>query len=107
MQKNFSDKSEIFKQILIYEDLRSSPRINRVPIDIENSLIGRNMSTLIETIIGVQTLQPYSDVSLRVIMKMADCLMHRHFVKYYMIDEEKDTLDELLKFQEKIYKKKK
>ena len=56
MQKYFAGKSQIFKEILINEDLNSSSRIGKVPIDIENSMIGRDMSTLIETIIGVETL---------------------------------------------------
>lgn len=74
MKKYLKNKHNIFKQILMNEDLKSSARINSIAIDIENTLIGNDMSCLINTIKGVQSIHPYSDVSVRVLMKMADVL---------------------------------
>ena len=48
-------------------------------------MLGRDINTMIETISGNDTIQPYSDVSLRVLMRMADILMFRHEYKFYDI----------------------
>jgi len=56
------------------------------------------MNCLIETISGVESIQPYCDVSLRVIMRMADVLMYRHECKVYEISESDDVVEELMKF---------
>lgn len=53
-----------------------------MPADLETSYIGQEISTLLDTISGVDSLQPYTDVSLRMLMSMADLLMgfyHCHF----------------------------
>lgn len=71
-------KSQIFKQILLSEELYSSPRVGRVPIDIESSFIGQDMNCLVDAISGVETIQPYCDTSLRVIIRIADVLMLTH-----------------------------
>jgi len=97
----------MFRQILIHEDLHSSERVKTIPVDIENSWIGREMKCLIDTITGVDTIQPYCDVSLRVIMRMADVLMCRNDYLFYDVDGGGDVTGELMKFQEKVYKKKK
>lgn len=96
-------KDEIFKQILISEELYSSDRVKTIPIDIENSMLGREMNTLISTISGNETVQPYCDVSLRVIMRIADILMFRHEYKYYDIQSGEDIVKELNDYYVKIY----
>ena len=78
MSETLEDNNLIFRTILLYEDLNSSPRIKTCPLDIENSSMGKDIVCLLETVSGVESIQPYSDVSLRVIMRMADCLMFRH-----------------------------
>ena len=53
----------------------SSEQINDLSIDIETTHIGSEINCLIEGLSGLETLQPFSNVSLRVIMRMADVLM--------------------------------
>jgi len=67
-------------QILINEDLYSSKLINKIPIDIENTKISEDVESLIFLLGGNSTssLHPYSDVSVRVIMRIADILMHEN-----------------------------
>lgn len=78
MKDKFSNKSLIFKQILINEENYSSAKVLSTPIDIENSNLGREMSTLVDCIGGSESLSPYCNVSLRVMMRMADVLQFRH-----------------------------
>ena len=80
------------------EELYSSSWVTRIPIDIENTLMGKEMSCLIDCIAGVDTIQPYCDVSFRVINRIADVLMARSFIFENPIDESKDTIDVLMKF---------
>ena len=74
-------KKEIFKSILRNEDLYSLSQVQTIPIDIESTKLGREMSCLVNTLQTKRNspaLEPYSDVSLRVIMRMADLLMYCH-----------------------------
>ena len=50
------NKSDIFRQILISEDIFSSDRVKTIPIDVENSMLGRDINTMIETISGNDTI---------------------------------------------------
>jgi len=50
------NKSEIFRQILISEDIFSSNMVKTIPIDIENSMLGRDINTMMETITGNDTI---------------------------------------------------
>jgi hypothetical protein len=52
MQKYLTNKSDKFKSILYYEDLNSSDTVKSVPIDIENTIIGKDMNCLIDCISG-------------------------------------------------------
>lgn len=56
MQKYLLNKSEKFKSILYYEDLYSSETVKTVPIDIENTIIGKEMNSLIDCISGNNTI---------------------------------------------------
>ena len=64
----------MLKSILIAEDRNSSNFIKQAPIDIENSYIGKDIKDLKDTMIGSPTIQPYCDVGLRVIIRIADIL---------------------------------
>ncbi len=75
MQKHMTLKNKIFKKILISEELYSSQQISELSIDIETTHIGSEINCLIEGLSGLETLNPFSNVSLRVIMRMADVLM--------------------------------
>ena len=88
MKKYLKGKNALFRQILANEDKFSSKMIKRIPIDIETTMFGREMYTLIDCISGVDAVEAYSDVSLRVIMRMADILMYRHSYKMFDIREE-------------------
>lgn len=68
------------------EDVNSSPTIKEVPIDIENTMMGRSIQCLIDCISGNDSIEPYSDVSLRIFMRMADILMFRHTCHYCDIE---------------------
>jgi hypothetical protein len=83
MQRQLRNRKKIFKEILLNEERYSSPRIEKIPIDIENSFIGRDIICLVDTLRGSDTLEAYSDVSLRVLMRMADVLMFRHYCYTY------------------------
>jgi hypothetical protein len=63
---------------LINEDLYSSKLISKIPIDIENTKISEDVESLIYLLSGDSnsSLHPYSDVSVRVIMRIADILMY-------------------------------
>lgn len=74
MKDKFSNKNVIFKQILMNEENYSTAKVLTTPIDIEYSNLGRDMSTLVDCIGGSVSLTPYCNVSLRVIMRMADVL---------------------------------
>lgn len=65
------------------------------------------MHTMIDCISGVETVEPYCDVSLRVIMRMADILMFRHQYKIYNIEDKEEVIEGLMEFQTKNYKKQK
>jgi hypothetical protein len=53
------------------------------------------MTSLIETISGNETIHPYCDVALRVMIRMGDILMYRHRSDFCVI-EEKDPVAEKL-----------
>ena len=59
--------------------------IKEIPIDIENTFIGKEINTLIDCISGIETIIPYSDVSFRILARMADILMCRDALVYYTI----------------------
>jgi hypothetical protein len=109
MKKYLKGKTALFRKILANEDNYSSKLIKRIPIDIETTMFGREMHTLIECISGVEAVEAYCDVSLRVIMRMADILMYRHSYKMFDIREEgaDDVIDGLMDFAETNYTKKK
>ena len=50
MLKYMRQKSAIFKKILISEDMFSSENVCHIPIDIENTYIGRDIPCLMETL---------------------------------------------------------
>ena len=106
MQKYMKDKSDIVKDILISEELYSTWRVTEIPIDIENSMLGREMNTLIPIISGSETVAPYCDVSLRILMRIADILMFSHVYRAYDIVSGDDVVDDLFEFQKSIYKEK-
>lgn len=56
MKKYMLFKNHYFKQILMNEDLYSSSSINEMPVDIENTICGDQMTTLIETISGINSI---------------------------------------------------
>lgn len=97
MKKFLRNKTSIFKKILINEDLYSSPAITNIPIDIENTFIGRDVTCLMETLQGVTTVNPYCDVSLRIIMRIADALQARHHVQFYKIGQAGKNVSEELR----------
>lgn len=55
MKPYFTGKNQIFKECLVHEELFSSDRINKLPIDIENTHIGRDMNCLLQTLIGIDS----------------------------------------------------
>jgi len=61
------------KKSLYYEEqlMKNYP----VPIDIENTYIGRNMEYLFRCMVGNESLEPNSIVSYRIISRIADLLM--------------------------------
>jgi hypothetical protein len=75
MQRHMTLKNKIFKKILMSEETFSSEKISELSIDIETTHIGSEINCLIEGLSGLDTLKPFSNVSLRVIMRMADVLM--------------------------------
>ena len=109
MKKYLKGKNALFRKILTNEDTHSSKLIKRIPIDIETTMFGREMHTLTECISGVDAVEAYSDVSLRVLMRMADILMYRHSYKMFEIREEgsEDVIQGLMDFAETNYTKKK
>jgi hypothetical protein len=107
MYKCLKNRAKIFKQILLNEERFSSSLVQRIPIDIENTLIGRDIGCLRETLDGHDSLTPYNDTSLRVLMRMADVLMYRHHFDYYDVSESSGIQKGLFAKQEKIYTRKK
>lgn len=108
MLKYLKQKNAICKKILINEDLFSSDQVKLIPIDIENTCIGRDINCLMDTISGISLIQPYGDVAVRVLMRMADILQSRHFVDVFHIDQSmQDVTEGLTKFHKEMYKRKK
>ena len=60
------------------------------PVDIENSNLGREMSYLVNCIGDKESLTPYGNVSLRVMMRIADVLQYRHNYKSFEIGWRED-----------------
>ena len=62
------------------------------------------MKCLIDSLSGQDTVHPYCDVSLRILMRMADSLMFRNECKYLRISEkDSNVINDLINFQEKHY----
>ena len=53
------------------------------------------MNTLIECISGIDSIEPYCDASLRIIMRMADVLMYKHECKVLEIQDGMDVVEML------------
>lgn len=54
------------------------------------------MSSLLNCIDGSDSLLPYTDVSLRIIIRMADVLMARHKIKIFEHDMQEDMCSEMI-----------
>ena len=102
-----SGSKGLFKRILINEDEKSSEKVKQVPLDIENSFYGRHMNALLETISGNETIEPYCDVALRVLIRIADILLYRHTCSFVEINPGDDPKEKLFEMQRKNYDKKK
>ena len=74
MKDKFKNKGVLFKEILMSEENFSTSKVLTTPVDIENSNLGREMSYLINCLGDKESLTPYSNVSLRVMMRVADVL---------------------------------
>lgn len=90
---------------MINEDTKSSKTVQEVPLDIENSY--KEMNALLDTISGTETLMPYCDVTLRVLIRIADILMFRHSCEFVNIEPGDDPKDKLFVKQKISYDKKK
>ena len=106
MQRYMVGKDEIFQEILMNEDYHSSDRVKRLPIDLESSIIGMRIECLLNTL--QKALNPYCDVSLRVIMRIADILMNRLTCKDYKLEvsEQGGLIQKLMDHQEQYFRKK-
>jgi len=60
--------------------------VKSIPIDIENSQYGREITVLLDCFEGNDYIEPYSDVSLRIIIRIADILMFRYPCEPYIVD---------------------
>ena len=99
---------KFFKQILINEEFHSSDQVKIVPIDIENTFLGREINNLLETIAGVESVCPYSDVSFRVISKIADVLTTDLNCQVFNIGRKTDDpTQNLFSFYKMIYSQRK
>lgn len=49
----------------------------KVPVEIEDTWMGRNMDVLISSVTGADSIEPYNYVSFRVLQRMADVLMNK------------------------------
>ena len=65
------------------------------------------MNALLETISGNETIEPYSDVALRVLIRIADILLFRHTCDYVKIEPGDNPKEKLFEMQQKNYDKKK
>lgn len=108
MVKHFTGQNHVFKKILLNEELYSTSMVNQVPIDIENSVYGKEVSCLFECLSGNQCVQPYCDTSFRVINKMADVLMFKHRENFsFEITENEGVIEDLMEHQKRLYRRKK
>jgi len=98
MQKYLKDRNKNFTRLLYLEDQFSSSKAKTVPIDIENTVMGREMNALLDAISSYEGVQPYCDVALRVLMRMADVLMYRHECQAFEMSQHDDVEAELIKF---------
>ena len=101
----FKNKGKVFKQILINEEYHSSEQVKVLPVDIENTFLGREINYLLEAIAGVESVQPYSDVSFRVISKIADVLTTDITCQAFNIGRNTDDpTRDLLRFYKELYR---
>lgn len=108
MARHLRNKNKFFKQILINEEFHSSEQVKIVPIDIENTYMGREINCLLETIAGVESVQPYSDVSFRVISKIADVLTTDNTCQACNIGRNTDDpTKDIFRFYKELYRQRK
>jgi len=69
------------------EERHSSDIVKTIPIDIENTYMGGEMNCLLETISGIDSVQPYSDVSFRILSKIADVLTNNSSCPVFLISK--------------------
>jgi hypothetical protein len=79
---------------MINEDTHSSATIHEVPVDLENTSVAHSAQCLIEVISGKDSILPYRDVSLRVMMRMADILQAAHECEFVRITSKTGVADE-------------
>ena len=95
MQQYMKNQGKILNRIINYEDIHSSERVKRIPLDIENTTMGRYMQPMIDTISGNDSIEPYCDVALRVLIRIGDILMFRHRSDFCIIEEKDDVAQKL------------
>lgn len=108
MRKYLKNKGKIFREIMINEEQHSSSVIGHVPIDIENSYLGRDVKSLLEAVSGQESVQPYGDVSFRIISKIADVLTDSNTCEVFQISNSKDDpMDDMFRCYKEIYRRRK
>ncbi len=68
---------------MINDDENSEPKSCFLPVDLENTHIGKELNTLIECFTGVDSVRPYSHVSLRILIQIADILSFKNSCPFY------------------------
>ena len=90
------------------EEYHSTDHVKILPVDIESTFLGREINNLLETISGVESVQPYSDVSFRIISKIADVLTTDNNCQAFNIGRNTDDpTKDLFRFYKELYRQKK
>lgn len=107
LSKMLSWKKKLLRRILKLEEMYSSNLMSKLPTDVENTMLGRQADTIADCIIGSteknlgeagQTIIMYSNVSWRLMARLADILMQSHTYNSVEISEASTSDEKLFNF---------
>ena len=81
---------------MLNEDSFSSIKSKKVPCDIETTSMGDDMAAIINCFSGAETVAPYSDVSLRLMMRVADLLKGNNHCFDSSLEKSPKTIEDLV-----------
>lgn len=67
MKKYLLNRHDQFKQALHADETATSYEMSKIPVEVEDTWMGRNMDVLIFSVTGADSIEPYNYVSFRIL----------------------------------------